>query len=226
MKRSSSIILLLISVPAITASEGQWATLTYNAKGRHALHAYDVKPARRAGEAGIIAGWLDHNRVHRHPDETYFCVWRDTGPNEYADRGSGSGRPSEIFLTCRFGTSRWSPPANLIEAATEDVKRDSALIRIGWKRSVKGYSIKRFELELKRPPSPFFRSQNLTERELSELGIRVSRMVAPSTPRSDLIIHLTARVPSRMNSGMKAIGPIIPIEIEGTATPIPEWLSY
>lgn len=225
MNRASPIILPLVAAATLAASDGHRATLTYEANGRHTLHAYDVKPTQSSGETDVGTKRLDGSPPRLNP-AAYFCVWRDTGPDGYGGRGLRTGRPSEIFLTCRFGTSPWSPPADLIEAATEDLKRESALIRIGWTRSANGYVMKRFELELKKRGALRFRSQNLTERELSELGISVSKMVAPSMPQGRLVIHLTARIPSRMNSGMKAIDPIIPIEFEGAAMPIPNWMSY
>lgn len=226
MKRATPIILPFVWLASIGTGDAERVTLTYDANGRHVLHAYDVKPAKSAGSTEPIKGSPDDALTVRKPDETYFCVWRDTGPDGFANRRSGSGRPSEIFLTCRFGTNRRSPPADLVEAAVEMLKQENALIRIGWKKSANGYVLKRFELELRGHSALNFRSQNLTDAEVSQLGIRVRDMIIPATRRSDLTIHLTARIPSRMNSGMKAIGPIIPVEIEGTAMPIPTWMSY
>lgn len=226
MSRSLRIALLLISVSACGASEGQRASLTYDVNGRRTLHSYDLKPAKSLGQAEIIAQRLYGTRNLQRPDEAYYCTWRDTGPDQYINRRNQSGRPSKIFLACRFGTTRWSPPANLVEAATEHAKRESAVIRIEWDRLPDRYALKRFEIELDHRPALHFRSQNLTEQELSALDIRVHEMTIPSSPQEDFIFHLTARVPSRQNSGMKAVGPIIPVEIEGSAMPMPQWLLY
>lgn len=226
MNRPLPIMLLLISIAACGANEGQRASLTYDVNGRRTLHAYDLKPAKSLGQAEIIAQRLYGTRNLQRPDEAYYCTWRDTGPDQYINRRNRSGRPSTKFLACRFGTSRWSPPANLVEAATEHAKRESAVIRIQWDRLADRYVLKRFEVELEHRPTLIFRSQNLTEPELPALGIRVHKMTIPSSPQDGFSFHLTARVPSRPNSGMKAVGPIIPLEVEGSAMPIPDWLLY
>ncbi|MBJ6120798.1 hypothetical protein [Sphingomonas mollis] len=228
MNRSLLIILLLIPEASCGASKGQRASLKYDVNGRRTLHAYDLKPAKSLGQAEIIAQRLYGTRNLQRPDEAYFCTWRDTGPDQYINRFNRAGRPSKIFLACRFGASRWSPPANLIEAATEHAKRESAVIRIEWDRLPDRYVLRRFEIELNHRPALSFRSQNLTKGELPALGVRIHKMTIPSSPQDGFSFHLTARVPSRQNSGMKAVGPIIPVEIDGSAMPMPmpNWLLY
>ena len=214
----------LLSSCAANGSEG--AVLTYEMGQANPLSTYKLEPADDMGQAERIAQNLYGTRTLRPPKVAYYCAWRDSSPSGRANRSKRVGRPSVITLTCSFGPEPWSPPPGLVEAAYGHRAREEAVIRAQWDRRGDNYIATKFELEIRQPLKDGFRSQNITPAEVASVNLIEHKLKVPASPDSDFEFNISADVPSRMNTGMKASGPMIPVTIKGTAEPMPRWMLY
>lgn len=201
------------------------ATFTHDLGGNQALYAYLPEPA-----AGTRQGERTANKLYgiietRSPKTPYFCAWRDTDPTRFGAKAN-AGPPHQIFLVCGFGTSAWSPPANLVEHAEQAMSRDEARVAMGWTRRDGGYVMERLEISVKNTAAGRdFRSVWFDD-EIAGLNIDQQDIAFPNSAVDPITFAITASLPRRYNKGEAATAPTGTFTIAGTAPPIPDWVLY
>lgn len=201
------------------------ANFTYDLGGNQTLHAYRPEPAAMTRQGERMANKLYGIIESRSPKTPYFCVWRDTDPTRFRAKAD-AGPPHEIFLTCGFGTSAWSPPENLAEHAEQAMRRDEARVVVGWTRRDGGYAMNRIEVSVDNlAAGRNFRSVWFGD-EIAGLAIRPQDITFPTSPVDSITFAITASLPRRYNEGEPTTAPTVTFTMAGTAPPIPDWVLY
>jgi len=160
------------------------------------------------------------------PRTPYLCVWRDTGPGRFRAAG---GAPTELFLTCVFGSDAWTPPPNLLQEAEARARRDEAVLRAQWRRNGSSWPLTRLEVEIHRGTNPDpdarFRSVHF-EDELAAVTLRESEIAFPASAKDPVRFRIVASLPRRRNRGEPVSAPAVALTIAGTAQPMPDWMNY
>lgn len=204
---------------------GSIAVLTHDAGGAATLFAYPPEPAAETRQGELMANRLYGIIDTRSPKTPYMCLWRDPDPTR-CRAGAGSGPPNEILLFCGFGTSAWTPSANLVEHAEQAMRRDQANVAIGWKWRDGAYAMTRLEVSIGNlAQERDFRSV-WYDGEIAGLAIDRQEIVFPKSPVDSIAFAVTASLPRRYNKSEAAKAPTASLTMEGTAPPIPDWLLY
>lgn len=227
MQRIFSIFTLLgsaaMAVAACGASENDAiASFKHDYGKARTLYAYKPEPAAETRQADLAA-----NRTYgfetKSPRTPYLCAWRDTGRRSAK---ASDVPPDEVFLTCAFGTSFWTPPSRLVDEAEHRGKRDEAILRAQWTRSDGIYRMSRFELEIKDAAShKSFRSINFGP-DVADIDFSQAAITFPASGNDMMAFNISASVPERSNRGDDRGKQASTISLSGTAGIIPSWLLY
>ena len=212
---------MAVGVTACSEDGNSIASLRHDLGKQTHLHSYAPEPAVETRQGDRISHRL-YGIETRSPKTPYICVWRDTS----SPRPGDGAPPSEIFLTCAFGTSAWTPPASLAKEAMERAYRDEAMLRVQWERDGDRYRMVRFEIELNNLSEDIsFRSSNFGE-DLAAIRFTKAEVAFQGTAGDPLTFDIAASVPRRTNRGEATRDPIVSLEVSGTAVPIPGWVLY
>ncbi len=161
----------------------------------------------------------------RSPRTPYMCLWRDPDPTR-GRAAAESGPPREILLFCGFGTSDWTPPANLVAHAEQAMRRDQANVTIGWTWRDGAYAMNRLEVWISNlAEERDFRSV-WYDGEIAGLAIDRQDIVFPRSPVDPIAFAVTASLPRRYNKFEAARAPTARFTMAGFAPPIPDWVLY
>ena len=201
------------------------ASFTHDSGGTETLFAYQPAPAEviRSGEAmaNRLYGFIDT----RSPRTPYICVWRDPEPSRFR-AGPDSGPPGKILMACNFGTEPWSPPANLVEHASQASQRDQAQVTMGWEGVDGDYRLVRLEIAIGNlAAGRDFRSVWFDD-EIQQIVLDRCQIEFPSSPVDDLRFLVSARLPRRYNRHEPPKEPTVAFIMAGIAPPIPDWVLY
>lgn len=198
------------------------ASFEHDLGERDALHSYLPKPSEMTRQADLISERM-YGFKTKSPRTPYICVWRDTGRPGAKDDDLP---PKEVFLTCVFGASPWTPPPSLLEESAQRHRRDEAVLTIQWDRDGDSYRMSRFDVEIRDPEARVqFRSRNFGT-DLAAIGIRRAEIDFPKSRSGRVKFEVSALVPQRQNQGQPLGKDKVTLTASGTAVPIPTWLNY
>ena len=201
------------------------ASFTHDAGGTETLFTYRPEPAEitRQGEqmANRLYGIIDT----RSPKTPYICAWRDTDPERFR-RPEDMGPPLKILFGATFGTEPWSPPAGLVEYATQASQRDQAHVTLGWENMDGTYRLNRFEVVVTNlAANRDFRSVWYNE-EPEQILFDRFEIQFPASPIDCLRFNIAATVPRRYNQHERPEERKLWFMMAGSAPPIPDWVLY
>ena len=218
-----------VSACSAAADDGSTASFSYASDGT-TLHAYPLEPAPdiRAPEKLAKRVYGDVLRDVRSPLYRYFCTWRPGSRTGPVSPDKMTGPWERILLFCVFGTDRWSPPSNILEAGEAIRKRQEARVRMDWEWRGKDYVLVRFNVEMEGPASPSISSTNRDPVALSNVGLAFHKMKFPVGRQDEMSFDLSARLPRHIPRAgrMKPKPETYTVNVQGTAAPTPPWLNY